>query len=138
MGRGALLTGALRLVIASACAGAFAGGCAGDDDGGDGDTGGGGAGDDFEVPPGIGDGPAVARGGDFLGTPERFNRYYTDPGWEPLEVVHASPSGGGDGSSADSPTTLEDAADLVEPGTLVQLAAGDYSDVCIELEQEQS
>lgn len=140
MGRGALLTGALRLVIVSACAGAFAGGCAGDDDGegGDGDTGGGGAGDDFEVPPGIGDGPAVARGGDFLGTPERFNRYYTDPDWQPLEVVHASPSGGGDGSSADSPTTLEDAADLVEPGTLVQLAAGDYSDVCIELEQEQS
>ncbi len=68
--------------------GAIAGGCAGDDDG----VGGGGAGDDFEVPPGIGDGPAVERGGEFLGTPERFNRYYTEPDWTPLEVIHASPT----------------------------------------------
>jgi Right handed beta helix region len=114
----------LVAVVLSACGGSSAEG----DDGGD----------DVEVPPGIGDGPAVGRGSQFLGTPERFNRYYTDPDWSPRVVIHASPSGGGDGSSADSPTTLEEAAAQVEPGTRVEIAAGTYEDVCLELGSEQS
>jgi hypothetical protein len=153
MGRGAVQRGALAIVFLSACTGTITGVGGGDDDvgGGDGNDGagdgggdgggnggGGGGNSGAEVPPGIGDGPAVSRGGDFLGTPERFNRYYTDPDWQPLAVIHASPSGGGDGSSAASPTTLEDAAAAVEPGTRVELAAGIYDDTCIELADDQS
>ncbi len=29
--------------------------------------------------------PAVARGGEFMGFPEKFNRYYTDPAWKPSQ-----------------------------------------------------
>jgi Right handed beta helix region len=114
---------------------AVASGCGGDDDGADG-----GGGDDGGplVPPGVGDGPAVSRGDDFFGFEERFNRYYTDPDWEPTTILYASPEGGGDGSSADSPATLEEAADMVEPGTRVELAAGTYAEVCIELDDGQS
>ena len=120
----------LLLVVVSlaACSGE------GDDDGiGDGGDGGGPV-----VPPGVGDGPALERGDDFFGTSERFNRYYTDPDWAPLQTVYASPGGGGGGSSADDPTSLGEAADQVEPGTLVQLAAGTYADTCIELDDGQS
>src|SRR6266545_1838639 len=153
MGRGALQPGALVLVLVAACTGQITGGGGGgdDDDGGDvvgdgsaGDDGGDGVGDGGDdgggpvVPPGIGDEPAVTRGGDFLGTPERFNRYYTDPDWEPLATIYVSPSGGGDGSSAGSPTTLEAAAGMVEPGTRVDLAAGTYDQTCIELDSSQS
>jgi hypothetical protein len=117
------------LVVASLVA------CSGEDgdDSGDGGDGGGPV-----VPPGVGDGPALGRGDDFFGTSERFNRYYTDPDWAPLQTVYASPEGGGDGSSADQPASLEDAADQVEPGTRVELAAGTYADTCIELDDGQS
>lgn len=129
MDRGGLQLTTLVLLSLAACSGAITG-----DDGDDG-------GDDGQgpvVPPGVGDGPAVARGGSFFGTTERLNRYYTDPDWAPLSTIYASPEGGGDGSSADSPVSLEEAAGMVEPGTRVELAAGTYEDTCIELDEDQS
>src|SRR6266545_3852687 len=115
-------------------------GDSGDDGGGDaGDTGDDGSGDGGPVvPPGVGDGPALARGDDFFGTPERFNRYYTDPDWVPLATIYVSPDGGGNGSSADSPASLQDAVGMLEPGTRVELAAGTYDQTCIELGDGQS
>lgn len=125
--------GVLALLICAACTGEVTGDDDGDDGGDDnGDDGG------PLVPPGVGDGPAVERGGQFFGATERFNRYYTDPDWEPEVILYASPDGGGNGSSADAPATLAEAAARVEPGTLVQLAAGTYADTCIELDDSQS
>ena len=37
------------------------------------------------VPPTDPGKPAVARGGQYMGFAERFNRYYTDPAWKPVE-----------------------------------------------------
>jgi hypothetical protein len=61
-----------------------------------------------------------------MGFPERFNRYYTDPEWRPLAVVHVSPEGGGDGSSASSPLTPQEAVARARPGTRIVFARGIY------------
>ena len=45
--------------------------------------------------------PAVARGAKFMGFPEQFNRYYTDPAWKPATTVYVSPDGSGDGTTRD-------------------------------------
>ncbi len=111
------------------------GGSVGDDD--DDDDGGTPAGPDASVPTGVGAGAAVERGGDFFGTTERFNRYYTDPDWQPARLVFVSPNGGGNGASAASPTTLAGAVALLEPGTRVELASGTY-DACIDLDDSHS
>jgi hypothetical protein len=89
------------------------------------------------VPPGVGDGPAVTRGGDFLGTSERFNRYYTDASWTPTRTLFVSPAGGGDGSTAQAPTALATAVTQLAPGTMVRLLAGSY-DACVALDDSQS
>lgn len=70
--------------------------------------------------------PAVRRGGDYMGFPERFNRYYTDPDWRPVAVIHVSPGGGGDGSSASSPLTPQEAVARAVPGTRIAFARGIY------------
>ena len=43
--------------------------------------------------------PAVARGSAYMGFPEKFNRYYTDPTWKPSKTVQVSPNGNGNGAS---------------------------------------
>ena len=70
--------------------------------------------------------PAVARGDAFFGEPERFNRYYTDPGWTPLRTVYVSPTGGGSGAARRDPTTPHAAIGEVRPGDLIQFEAGTY------------
>src|SRR5688500_3946001 len=50
------------------------------------------------------DEPLVARGADYMGSPERFNRYYTDIDWTPSQIIFVSPTGGGSGASRDAPT----------------------------------
>lgn len=70
--------------------------------------------------------PAVTRGGTFFGFPERFNRYYTEPGWQPARTIYAAPQGGGDGSAREQPTTLQEAVSQARPGTLIHLLRGAY------------
>lgn len=129
---------ALMVIFFVGCGGEVTGPGEDDDGADDGRDDGDDGGDGPVVPPGVGDGPAVERGGTFFGASERFNRYYTDPAWTPARTIYASPGGGGDGSSADEPTTLPGAAVMLEPGTLVRLAAGTYADTCIGIEDSQS
>ncbi len=133
---------ALLVLAASACSGniSFKDGDAGSngtiDSGNGGDDSGTPRADAGTVPPGVGDGPAVTRGGDFLGTAERFNRYYTDASWLPSKTVFVSPAGGGNGSTAQSPTTLAAAVGMLAPGTMVRLQQGTY-DACVALDETQ-
>ena len=52
-----------------------------------------------EVPPTDPARPAIERGGRYMGFSERFNRYYTDPSWQPSQVLYAGPKALGDGAS---------------------------------------
>lgn len=78
---------------------------------------------------------AITRGASFFGVTEQFNRYYTDPSWEPNDVVYVSPTGGGNGTSASTPTTPQNAINNAQPGDLIQFAAGTYNDACYEVQQ---
>jgi hypothetical protein len=70
--------------------------------------------------------PAVARSASYMGFPEKFNRYYTDPAWKPSQTLFVSPKGGGDGSTRDKPMAVKDAIAAAQPGTLIQFLAGNY------------
>ncbi len=70
--------------------------------------------------------PAVTRNASFMGFPEAFNRYYTDPGWTPTRTVYVSPDGGGDGATRESPMTPRDAIAVARAGTLIHFLAGNY------------
>lgn len=72
------------------------------------------------------DRPAIARGADFLGFPERFNRYYTDPDWRPARTVYVSPDGTGDGTSRETPSSAKDAIAGATPGTQIIFLPGQY------------
>jgi hypothetical protein len=72
------------------------------------------------------DRPAVARGGQYMGFVERFNRYYTDPDWQPLRTVYVSPTGGGSGASPASPMSVRPAIAAARPGTLIHFLRGRY------------
>jgi len=79
-------------------------------------------------------GPAVMRGGTYEGFPERFNRRYTEPTYQPLATIYISPNGGGDGTSRATPTTADVAVGQLAPGTEVVFLDGDYPDFCIDLD----
>ncbi len=79
--------------------------------------------------------PAVARGGQYFGFSEKFNRYYTDCAWQPSSTVYVSPNGTGNGSSRASPTSVATALAAVVPGTMVVFTAGSYSG-CYELDSD--
>lgn len=70
--------------------------------------------------------PAVARGGDFMGFPEKFNRYYTDPDWKPSKIVYVSPAGGGGGATRETPMSVKDAVAAATPGTQIHFLPGKY------------
>ena len=72
------------------------------------------------------DRPVVARGGDFMGFAEKFNRYYTDPAWQPSQIVYVSQNGGGDGSARESPMAVKDAVAAAKPGTEIYFLHGSY------------
>lgn len=72
-----------------------------------------------------------ARGGTFFGDPERFNRYYTDPSYQPSGTIYVSPTGTGAGSLAD-PASPDDAFAAVVAGQAIHFLAGDYAG-CWEL-----
>ena len=81
--------------------------------------------------------PAVARGGDFMGFPEKFNRYYTDPAWKPSKTLYVSPEGGGDGAKRETPMSVKDAFAAAQPGIEIYFLRGNYQG-CFELAKEQS
>jgi hypothetical protein len=81
--------------------------------------------------------PAIARGGDYMGFPERFNRYYTDPAWKPSRVVFASPTGSGNGASRDAPMSAQAAIANARPGTLITIVRGRYQ-ACFEFSKTNS
>jgi hypothetical protein len=82
--------------------------------------------------------PAVRRGEKFMGTPEGFNRYYTDPSWAPSRVLWTAPTGSGDGSSSATPMSVKAALEAVRPGTMIRFAAGQYDEACFEMNEAQS
>jgi hypothetical protein len=79
--------------------------------------------------------PAVARGGQYMGFPERFNRYYTDPAWKPSKTVYVSPSGRGGGETREAPTSVQAAVAAARPGTLIHFLRGKYQG-CFEFTKE--
>ncbi len=81
--------------------------------------------------------PAVARGGKFMGFPEKFNRYYTDPAWKPSQTLYVSPDGSGDGASRDAPMSVKDAVAAARPGTMIYFLRGAYTG-CFEFTKESS
>lgn len=83
------------------------------------------------------DEPAATRGSMYFGFPERFNRYYTDENYTSSATIFVSPSGGGDGATAATPTTPSEALAQSAPGTHIQFAAGTY-DGCYELDDSHS
>jgi hypothetical protein len=81
--------------------------------------------------------PAVARGGQYFGFPEKLNRYYTDCAWQPSSTVYVSPNGTGNGSSRSTPTSAATALSAVVPGRMVVFTAGTYAG-CYALDSDHS
>ncbi len=81
--------------------------------------------------------PAVARGGDYMGFPERFNRYYTDPAWKPSKTIYVAPDGSGDGTTRKTPMAAPDAFAAAKPGTMIHFLPGAYQGG-LEFEKEKS
>lgn len=78
------------------------------------------------VPPTDPNRPAIARGGDYMGFPERFNRYYTDTDWVPARTTYVSPNGDGDGATRDAPASVSAAIEGATPGTMIYFLRGPY------------
>ncbi|MCA0433300.1 MAG: DUF1565 domain-containing protein [Proteobacteria bacterium] len=70
---------------------------------------------------------AISRGEAYMGFKEAFNRSYTDPSWVPSVQLFVGPSGGGDGSSPQSPMAASDALRIAKPGTLIHFLRGTYA-----------
>jgi hypothetical protein len=81
--------------------------------------------------------PAVARGTRYMGFPERFNRYYTDPAWKASRTIYVSPDGSGDGTSRDKPMAAPAAVAAARPGTLIHFLRGRYQ-ACFEVTKQNS
>ncbi len=77
-----------------------------------------------------------ARGANFFTTPERFNRYYTDPSYRPTTILHVSPSGNGDGSTA-SPMHPDQAFLQARAGDEILFQDGQYAG-CWQLDEDNS
>lgn len=81
--------------------------------------------------------PAVTRGDEFMGFPERFNRYYTDPDWQPSQTIYVSPDGSGDGTTRDAPMAADAAVAAARPGTRITFIRGTYQG-CLEFSSDNS
>lgn len=77
---------------------------------------------------------AISRGGSFLGFPEHFNRYYTDPTYTAARTRYVSESGMGDGTTRDAPTRADVALREARPGdTIVFVRGQPLITACYEL-----
>jgi hypothetical protein len=83
--------------------------------------------------------PAIRRGEAYMGTPERFNRYYTEPSWQPARTVYVSPNGGGSGATRDDPAAVGSAMNDARPGDRIVFtrSSSAYSG-CYELDEAHS
>jgi hypothetical protein len=81
--------------------------------------------------------PAVSRGATYMGFPDRFNRYYTDPAWQPSRTIYVSPNGKGDGSNRGAPMSVAAAMAAARPGTQIHFVRGNYQG-CFELGRDNS
>lgn len=79
---------------------------------------------------------APARGEFFFASPERFNRYYTDPAYQSTRILYVSPNGNGDGS-ASSPMHPDHAFSQVQAGQKILFQNGHYTG-CWELDEDRS
>lgn len=77
--------------------------------------------------------PAVQRGEMVWGTSEKYNRYYTDPTWQPAKTVYVSPAGTGNGATAGTPASVSSGLGQATPGTQVFFQAGTYNG-CYEID----
>lgn len=91
----------------------------------------------YSVPPTSASQPAIARGGNYMGFAERFNRYYTDPSWRPARTIYVSPTGQGDGATRQTPAAPQAAVRAATPGTQITFLAGRYEG-CFEFTKERS
>jgi hypothetical protein len=91
-----------------------------------------------DLPPTDPSRPAVARGGNYMGFAERFNRYYTDPSWRASRTLFVSPNGNGNGASRETPMSVSAAFDAARPGTRINFLRGSYQNACFELDKEKS
>ncbi|WP_419587941.1 hypothetical protein [Thiolapillus sp.] len=62
------------------------------------------------------------RGGTFFDSPERFNRYYTDPQYSPAKTYYVSSNGSGDGSAGNPMSVDESRNKMIFPDTCPALA----------------
>ncbi|WP_457666063.1 hypothetical protein [Thiolapillus sp.] len=76
------------------------------------------------------------RGGNFFDSPERFNRYYTDPQYSPAKTYFVSPNGNGDGSASD-PMSVDTAFRQVSAGEEIRFRPGQYQG-CWQLDEDSS
>ncbi len=77
------------------------------------------------------------RGASFFNTPERFNRYYTDPQYSASKTYFVSPNGSGDGSSTANPMSVDGAFNRVGAGEEIRFLPGQYQG-CWELDDSSS
>lgn len=76
------------------------------------------------------------RGANFFDSPERFNRYYTDPQYSPAKTYFVSPNGNGSGSSS-SPMSVNSAINQVSAGEEIRFLPGQYQG-CWKLGEDSS
>jgi hypothetical protein len=81
--------------------------------------------------------PAILRGAHYMGFPEKFNRYYTDPAWKPSTNLYVSADGRGDGATLQTPGPVKETLAKAQPGTQINFAPGKYQG-CFELGKEGS
>ncbi|MFZ1987238.1 MAG: right-handed parallel beta-helix repeat-containing protein, partial [Desulfatitalea sp.] len=80
---------------------------------------------------------SVVRGGQYFDFDERFNRYYTDSAYTPVETIYVSPTGSGNGATRSTPASVSAGLAAVEPGIMVYFLRGHYAG-CQELGEDQS
>ncbi len=79
----------------------------------------------------------IERGDDYFGTPERFNRYVTDPDWTPSRTIYVSRTGSGEGASRTDPASVDEGFEQITAGErLFFLRDAEPYAGCWELESE--
>lgn len=84
---------------------------------------------------------ALARGMQYFGVPEQFNRYYTDVNWQPKHVLYVSPDGQATSrksSSRQKPLYVQALYRQLQAGDKVVFLAGDYKDFNLRLSELHS
>lgn len=75
-----------------------------------------------------------------LAMSERFNRYYTDPAWQPKRRLYVSQNGTSpvEENQLQSPSSIDLVLTHLQPGDLIHFLPGEYVNVNIRLSQSHS